>query len=74
MVENGKSSELRKSEMLLFASADVFGGGGQAVISVLYLVYLTNVLGFHPAWAGMVVMVSKIWGCCFRSAHGRDFR
>jgi len=61
MVENGKSSELRKSEMLLFASADVFGGGGQAVISVLYLVYLTNVLGFHPAWAGMVVMVSKIW-------------
>jgi GPH family glycoside/pentoside/hexuronide:cation symporter/oligogalacturonide transporter len=53
--------EMKKPEMFIFASADSFGGGGQALMAVLYLVYLTNVLGINPAWAGMGVMVSKIW-------------
>ena len=56
-----ESKELRMPELLLFASADIFGGGGQSILSVLYLVFLTNVLAIHPAWAGAVIMIAKGW-------------
>ncbi len=49
------------SERLIFASADLWGGGGQTVISVLYLVFLTNILGVRPEVAGTTLMVAKIW-------------
>lgn len=61
MRDGGKNVELKTPELLLFAWADVYGGGGGALISVLYLVFLTNILGINPAWAGAVVMISKIW-------------
>ncbi len=53
--------EITKGERFLFASADIWGGGGQTVIAVLYLVFLTNVLGVRPALAGTTLMVVKIW-------------
>ncbi|MDO5022847.1 MAG: MFS transporter [Eubacteriales bacterium] len=53
--------ELSKKELILFALADVFGGGGLAILSVIYLPYLTNILKINPAWAGAVVMISKAW-------------
>lgn len=52
--------ELKRPELLLFAWADVFGGA-QSVLAVLYLVFLTNILNISPAWAGVVVMISKVW-------------
>ncbi|HSK69503.1 MAG TPA: MFS transporter [Candidatus Limnocylindria bacterium] len=62
MTQAGKETkELRTPELLLFAGADVFGGGGQSILSVLYLVFLTNILGIHPAWAGAVIMIAKGW-------------
>ena len=61
MQANKGSKELRMPELLLFASADIFGGGGQSILSVLYLVFLTNVLAIHPAWAGAVIMIAKGW-------------
>ena len=63
-----ESKELRMPELLLFASADIFGGGGQSILSVLYLVFLTNVLAIHPAWAGAVIMIAgRRWpGQCAR--------
>ena len=48
-------------ERFVFAVADIWGGGGQTVISVLYLVFLTNVLGVRPGLAGTALMVTKIW-------------
>ena len=61
MEANRKTKELRMPELLLFAGADIFGGGGQSILSVLYLVFLTNVLAIHPAWAGAVIMIAKGW-------------
>lgn len=61
MTTPGSAKPLKTREMLVFAAADLFGGGGQSILSVLYLVFLTNILGIHPAWAGAVVMVSKAW-------------
>ena len=52
---------MTKLEKWLFAAGDIFGGGGQQVLSVLYLVFLTNVLHIDPGWAGTVVLVCKAW-------------
>lgn len=35
-------------EKVIFCAGDLFGGG-QSVISVLYLIFLTNVIGINPA-------------------------
>lgn len=48
-------------EKFVFCAGDIFGGGGQSIISVLYLIFLTNIIGLNPAWAGTVLMLSKIW-------------
>lgn len=53
--------KMTTAEKYIFSSGDIFGGGGQSIIAVLYLVFLTNILGINPAWAGSVVMVSKLW-------------
>ena len=58
-------SPLKTPELVLFAAADLFGGGGQAIISVLFFVFMTNVLRISPAWAGTIVMVTKIWDAVF---------
>ena len=58
-----KSSErmMKKGEKLFFALADFYGGGGQALIGVLYFVFLTNIVGLQPALAGVVTLISEIW-------------
>ena len=60
-----EQQKLKIREMLLFAAGDVFGGGGQAILSVLFLIYLTNVLRIEPALAGLVMLVSKVWDAVF---------
>ena len=52
---------MKRGERGIFALADFYGGGGQALIGVLYLVFLTNVIGLEPALAGIVVLISEIW-------------
>ena len=52
---------LGKGETFLFALADLYGGGGQALIGVLYFFFLTNVIGLKPALAGVVTLISEIW-------------
>lgn len=48
-------------EKLIYALGDIFGGGGQSLIAVIYLIFLTNVVKLNPAWAGTVLMISKLW-------------
>ena len=62
---SGHPSKLKTPELLLFAAADLFGGGGQAIISVLFFVFMTNVLRISPGWAGTIVMITKIWDAVF---------
>ena len=52
---------MKRGERGFFAAADFYGGGGMALINVLYLVFLTNVVGLAPALAGTVVLISEIW-------------
>lgn len=50
-----------RRELGFFAAADFFGGGAQALIGVLYFVFLAGILGINPGIAGTVVLVSKLW-------------
>lgn len=52
---------MRASERIIFAAGDIFGGGGAALISVLYLFYLTDIIGIPPASAGLALLIPKIW-------------
>ena len=52
---------MKRGEKALFALADFYGGGGQALISVLYLVFLTDFVKLNPILAGIVVLISEIW-------------
>ena len=53
--------QMSTSRRLIFASADIFGGGGSALISVLYLFYLTDVMHIAPGWAATATLLPRIW-------------
>ena len=56
-----RSTNMKKGEKLIFALADFYGGGGQALIGVLYVYFLTNIVGLEPYLAGIVALISEIW-------------
>ena len=60
-MKNDTKRPLRRGEMAAFAMADLYGGGGQALIGVLYFFFLTNIIGLQPALAGVVTLISEIW-------------
>ncbi|NNG20052.1 hypothetical protein HJ590_10805 [Naumannella sp. ID2617S] len=45
----------------VFAAGDMFAGGASSLIAVLYLVFLTDVVGLNPALAGTAALVAKLW-------------
>ncbi len=59
MINNTRT--MKRGEKIIFALADFYGGGGQALISVLYFVFLTNIVGLEPVFAGAVTLISEIW-------------
>ena len=56
-----KPTTMKRGEKAFFALADFYGGGGQALIGVLYFVFLTNIVGLAPVLAGGVTLISEIW-------------
>lgn len=56
-----EQNQMKKKEQLIFAWGDVFGGGAQALIGVLYLIFLTDVIGINPAIAATAILISKVW-------------
>ena len=53
---------MRRGERTFFALADIYGGGGQALIGVIYpLFFLMEIIGLSPMLAGLVVLISEIW-------------
>ena len=55
------NKSMKKGEKIFFALADFYGGGGQALIGVLYFVFLTNIVGLEPILAGAVTIIAEIW-------------
>lgn len=49
------------SAKLAYGSADIYGGGAFLIISILYLVFLTDVVGMNPALAGSIPLIGRLW-------------
>ena len=53
---------MKKGERGFFAAADIYGGGGQAMIGVIYpLFFLIEIIKLSPFLAGLVVLISELW-------------
>ena len=53
---------MKRGEKAFFALADLYGGGGQALIGVIYpLFFLMEVVGLSSYLAGLVVLISECW-------------
>lgn len=63
--------EVGLGEKLCFALGDVFGGGGAALLNVLYFWFLSSVIGLSPALAGFVFAVGKIWDALSKPILGQ---
>ena len=50
-----------RRERILFAAGDIFVGGGGSLIAVLYLIFLTDIVGLQPALAGSAIFVARLW-------------
>ena len=56
-----ETNQMKTKEKVIFAWGDVFGGGAQALIGVLYLIFLTDIIGLNPAIAATAILISKVW-------------
>ena len=54
------SQRVPLKEKLFFGAADIYGGGAQALVGAVYLVFLVN-NGLPIGLAGIIVMIAKIW-------------
>lgn len=53
--------QMSTRERIVFAAGDIFGGGGSALIAVLYLFYLTDVMLISPGAAATATLLPRIW-------------
>ncbi len=47
--------------LLAYGSGDMYGGGAFMIVGLLFLFYLTEIVGLSPALAGMVFGIGKVW-------------
>ncbi len=55
-----KPSGVSMKEKLIFASADLFGGGSNSLIGAIYFCYLVS-MGVGTAAAGAIIMIARLW-------------
>lgn len=44
-----------------YGAGDLYGGGAFFIVSTLYLIFLTDVVGIRPALAGVIVLIARGW-------------
>ncbi len=44
-----------------YGVGDLYGGGAFFIVSTLYLIFLTDVVGIRPALAGLIVLIARGW-------------
>jgi oligogalacturonide transporter len=47
--------------LVAYGSGDIYGGGAFLVVGMLFLFYLTEVVGLSPLLAGLVFGIGKVW-------------
>ena len=56
---NQKETSIKSK--LAYGFADIYGGGSFLIISILYMVFLTDVVRMAPVLAGTIPLIGKIW-------------
>lgn len=56
-----KERTVKLRNLIMYGSGDFFGGGSFLIIGMLYLFFLTEVVGLPPFWASIVFAIGKIW-------------
>ena len=47
--------------IIAYGIGDIYGGGAFLLLGTLYMIFLTDIVGLNPAWAGSVVVIGKGW-------------
>lgn len=47
--------------LVAYGLGDIYGGGAFMIVGLLFLFYLTEVVGLSPALAGLVFGIGKVW-------------
>lgn len=58
-------------DRLIFALGDLYGGGGQTIIAIAYMFFLTEFIGISAGWAGTIASIAKIWDAVNDPLMGR---
>lgn len=56
-----KPEKISGGEKTAFAVGEIYGSGGVAILSLVYLTFLTLIVKIPPAIAGTIIMVARIW-------------
>ncbi|MFP4078179.1 MAG: MFS transporter [Candidatus Izemoplasmataceae bacterium] len=54
-----------------YGTADLYGGGAFLIVSILYLYFLTDVVGMNPLFAGSIPFIGKAWDAISDPLMGR---
>jgi len=52
---------VRRRNVLLYGLGDIYGGGAFLIVGMLFMFYMTEVVGLSPVLAGLVFGLGKIW-------------
>jgi oligogalacturonide transporter len=56
-----KQNEQGLRGKLGYGVADIYGGGAFLIISILFLVFLTDVVKMNAIWAGTIPLIGKVY-------------
>jgi Na+/melibiose symporter-like transporter len=57
----GSTGKVPRKAKLVYGWADLYGGGALNLVGFYYLIFLTDVVNINPAWAGLIILLSKGW-------------
>lgn len=63
-------NKISLSRKVFYGFGDIYGGGAFLIIGALFLFFLTDVAGFDPIVAGLIIGLGKIWDAVTDPAMG----
>lgn len=56
-----QAERLSTGRKIGYGLGDLYGGGAFFIVSTLYLIFLTDVVGIRPGLAGLIVLIARGW-------------
>lgn len=61
LLMNIKQRKITWRTYLAYGAGDIYGGGCFFIVTTFSMYYLVNVIGLHPALAGLIPAIGKFW-------------